>query len=133
MINKKYIYRPISVTISTASIIVLLVDFFYTKDFMSEDSFVIFCVLALLCNILRVSIPQLRSYLFLKIITNVTILGLSLYCSWVLSILSFGFGYTGKEISVNMNLAFVLNIAFYFVLILDVGEFKVNKKAQQGV
>ena len=105
-------YKKLGICLSLAAILILIVDYFYTDEFMQEDTFLVVGVFTLLGIVLMLSF-NLIDRIWIRLPLSILLFGLNMFASWMLFVLWFGFGFTGKSMSYNMILTFPLNILMY--------------------
>ena len=100
---------------SIAAGAILIIDFFHTEELMQEDSFMLLSMFLIIGNIIIISIKSLNKTL-IHLPVHISLIGLNVYSTVILSILWFGFGFTGKSMSFNLIAAFVINTVMSFYL-----------------
>lgn len=107
--------KRLGITIYFLAIVILAIDYFFTHEFMQEGIFFTLSILALVSQIVVLSIDSLEKS-NVKFPLGFVLLVLNGYCSAVLCIMCFGFGFTGKSMTYNMISAYPVNLLIYFYL-----------------
>lgn len=124
-------FNLINVIVSALTLIVLVIDFYITKELYIESSFLFATCVLLAFNSIRHLKAKLWSHLILGMISDLVLLGVSLFGFGILALTLFGYGFTGKEVQPIWILMSLCNV---FVCSLTVADmFQLMKKRQLPV
>lgn len=108
-------FKNLNPSISFVAICLLSIDFFIVDEFKIElIYFVILCSLLIL-NVTRLIVKYNTQKVLFGLIINIGIIGFLLFNTYVLAILSFGVGFTGRTYPLIMGLSVLINSGFIIV------------------
>lgn len=101
------------------AILILVIDYFYTTEFNIESSFLILGLSLLCLNLLRLIFWTRFEHFKGGILVNLGLIVLLLYGIPELAYVSFGVGFTGRDIPIILGIAIITTIALIVILISD--------------
>lgn len=115
--NYKFTLSVLSIIV--LSIIILNFDYFVTNEFEIESGFLV-CIngLLIIYSLRLIGITKFNSFLSITIILLTLII--SLYCLSILFILSFGYGFSGREVTKIWIAGFITNVGLLILVSLDI-------------
>jgi|GEM_PF-3400563 len=113
-------YKLLTGFISIGTITTLLVDYFYTNEFHMEGYFLFTTLALLIINMTRQFNQKIWKNRPLGVITNTSIILVSTYCFYILFIILWGYGFTGRPIQAIWVIMTVSCVSLFILTIVDV-------------
>lgn len=108
--------RIIITIVLILSFIILNIDYFITDEFEIEGIFWFGFNVPLVICILRL-LKVIKINKLIAIALNLTLGAIGLFCMYILSLLSFGYGFSGGDLPSILTISYILDIA----LLISVG------------
>jgi hypothetical protein len=121
-------FNIISVMVSVSTLIALIIDFYITTEFNMEGVFLFTAFVLLGFNIIRHLKSKLWEHLIFGMISDLTLLGVSLFGFSILALTLFGYGFTGKEVQSIWVVTTSCNLLLCSITMVDM--FHLMKKRQ---
>ena len=119
-------FRLVYSIITVAIIIMLLIDFFILDEFKMEPIFLFSFSLLLLLNLFRFNLNRLSKNRTIYILSTLIISGFICFNFYLLTILSFGIGFTGRDYPATMSVSLILNVCLSSALIFELKQRNLN-------
>ena len=114
------IFRFINIGLSVVFLAVLFIDFIVVNEFHIERGFLDILTVLLVLNIIRLSVWYHSKKWLFGVLISLGILGFLLCIIYVLPILFFGIGYSGRETPIIMTISVIVTFLFIPVLFQEI-------------
>ncbi len=113
-------FQRISALVSVVLLISLAIDYFFTDEFPWEGIFLVAIFLVLGLNLIRQIRPAFWRIKWLGILSNLAVLGFSLFGFAILFLTALGYGFAGQFIHPVWISTALCNFLIFFLTIIDV-------------